>query len=130
MKPPISTRKTTFSSYARSALIYIRPGFHSKAMNIARALGDKAIEAQTYYSLGNTYTLLQDYTISIDYYLRHLQIAKQLTDQLGESRAYWSLGNAYAALGEIENAISYATKHLEIAKQVTEAVDRDWRPFD
>lgn len=87
-------------------------------MNVAKVLGDRAIEAQTYYSLGNTYTLLQDYTIAIDYHLRHLQIAKQLMDRVGESRAYWSLGNAYAALGEIENAISYANKHLEIAREV------------
>ena len=87
-------------------------------MNVAKVLGDRAIEAQAYYSLGNTYTLLQDYSIAIDYHLRHLQIAKQLMDRIGECRAYWSLGNAYAALGEIENAISYANKHLEVAKEV------------
>ena len=54
-------------------------------MNVAKILGDRAIEAQAYYSLGNTYTLLQDYTIAIDYHLRHLQIAKQLT--------YWRMSS-------------------------------------
>ena len=91
-------------------------------MNVAKILGYRAIEAQGYYSLGNTYTLLQDYTIAINYHLPHLQIAKQLMDRIGECRAYWCLGNAYAALCEIENAISYANKHLEVAKEVNKRV--------
>ena len=85
-------------------------------MNVARTLGDKAIEAQSYYSLGNAYILLQDYSVAIDFHLRHLQIAQSLEDKIGESRAFWSLGNAYAALGDLENAIMYANRHLNLAR--------------
>lgn len=85
-------------------------------MNVARSLGDKAIEAQSYYSLGNAYTLLQDYSISIDFHLRHLTIAQTLEDKIGECRAYWSLGNSYAAMGDLENAILYANRHLSLAR--------------
>ena len=84
-------------------------------MNVARTLGDKAIEAQSYYSLGNAYILLQDYSVAIDFHLRHLQIAQSLEDKIGESRAFWSLGNAYAALGDLENAIMYANRYLNLA---------------
>lgn len=87
-------------------------------MNVAKMIGDKAIEAQSYYSLGNAYILLQDYSVAIDFHLRHLQIAQLLEDKIGESRAYWSLGNAYASLGDLENAIQYANKHLQIARLI------------
>ena len=87
-------------------------------MNVARSLGDKAIEAQSYYSLGNAYTPLQDYALSIDFHHRHLLIAQTLDDKIGECRAYWSLGNSYAAMGDLENAIIYANKHLNLAKLI------------
>jgi tetratricopeptide (TPR) repeat protein len=92
--------------------------YYLKAMNVARSLGDKAIEAQSYYSLGNAYTLLQDYALSIDFHHRHLLIAQTLDDKIGECRAYWSLGNSYAAMGDLENAINYANMHLNLAKHI------------
>lgn len=39
------------------------------------------MEAQACYSLGNTYTLLQDYERAIDYHLKHLIIAQDLNDR-------------------------------------------------
>ena len=44
-------------------------------------LKDKAVEAQACYSLGNTYTLQQDYQRAIDYHLKHLIIAQELKDR-------------------------------------------------
>ena len=48
---------------------------------MARQLKDRAVEAQACYSLGNTYTLLQDYERAIDYHLKHLIIAQDLSDR-------------------------------------------------
>ena len=89
-----------------------------KTLHIAKQLGDKALEAQACYSLGNTYTLLRDYQHAIEFHLRHLKIAQELNDRVGEGRACWSLGNAHTALGNHEKALSYASRHLEISKEV------------
>ena len=74
------------------------------------------MEAQACYSLGNTYTLLKDFPMAVEYHLRHLRIAQELFDKVGEGRACWSLGNAHAAMGQHLEAHHYATKHLEISK--------------
>lgn len=89
-----------------------------RSLQIAKQLGDKALEAQACYSLGNTYTLLTDYEKAIEYHLRHLEIARELEDRVGEGRACWSLGNAHKALGHHEEALPYANKHLQISKEV------------
>jgi len=81
-------------------------------------LGDREVEAQACYSLGNTYTLLRDYSAAIEYHLWHLGIAQQLKDRVGEGRACWSLGNAYAAMGNHEKALHYANLHLQISKEL------------
>lgn len=52
-----------------------------KTLQLARQLKDRAVEAQACYSLGNTYTLLQDYERAIDYHLKHLIIAQDLNDR-------------------------------------------------
>lgn len=93
--------------------------FHCRrTLQLAIELRDKAVEAQAYYSLGNTYTLLHDYPTAIDYHLRHLRIAQELNDKIGEGRAYWSLGNAHSAIGNHEEALHYASQHLEVSKEV------------
>lgn len=85
---------------------------------LAQELGDVAVEAQACYSLGNTYTLLREYSLAVQYHVRHLSAAQQLGDRVGEGRASWSLGNAHAALGNHEKALYFAQKHYEISKEV------------
>lgn len=52
-----------------------------KTLQLSRQLQDQAVEAQACYSLGNTYTLLQDYERAAEYHLRHLLIAQELADR-------------------------------------------------
>ncbi|KAK2120670.1 hypothetical protein P7K49_002056 [Saguinus oedipus] len=52
-----------------------------QTLQLARQLRDQAVEAQACYSLGNTYTLLQDYERAAEYHLRHLLIAQELADR-------------------------------------------------
>lgn len=87
-------------------------------MKLAEELNDQLIEAQACYSLGNTYVLLRNHQLAIDYYLRHLSIAQKLQDRIGEGRAYWSLSNVMQTIGEHEKAIEYVQKHLEISKEI------------
>lgn len=52
-----------------------------KTLQLSRQLKDQVMEAQACYSLGNTYTLLQQYERAIDYHLKHLLIAQELNDR-------------------------------------------------
>lgn len=81
-------------------------------------LGERAVEAQACYSLGNTYTLLRDFVTAIDYHHRHLGIAQELDDKVGEARACWSLGNAHSSIGNHEKALHFARLHYTLAKEV------------
>lgn len=47
------------------------------------------MEAQACYSLGNTYTLLQDYERAAEYHLRHLLIAQELADRCATRLRRW-----------------------------------------
>jgi G-protein signaling modulator 2 len=67
--------------------------FARRTLVLAQELGDRAVEAQAYYSLGNTYTLLRDYPTAIDYHIRHLIIAQQLMDRVGEGNVKMLLVN-------------------------------------
>lgn len=85
-------------------------------------LGERAVEAQACYSLGNTYTLLRDFPTAIDYHQRHLAIAQELGDRIGEARACWSLGNAHSSIGNHEKALHYANSHFLLAKELGDVV--------
>lgn len=51
------------------------------AMTVAREINDIAFVAQSCYSLGNTFTLMRNYTKAIEYHTIHLQYAQQLEDR-------------------------------------------------
>lgn len=65
---------------------------HRKTLQLSRQLKDQAVEAQACYSLGNTYTLLQDYERAAEYHLRHLLIAQELADRCVPTG--WGWGDA------------------------------------
>lgn len=89
-----------------------------RTLSLAIELGEHAVEAQACYSLGNTYTLLRDFPVAIEYHQRHLSIAQELGDKVGEARACWSLGNAHSSIGNHEKALYYAEQHYLLAKDV------------
>lgn len=91
---------------------------YRETLRLALELGDRLVEAQACYSLGNTFTLLRDYDQAVEYHLRHLRIAQELADRSGEGRAYWSLGNALTAAGKHKEALEYAMKHLKVSKDL------------
>lgn len=90
-----------------------------RTLTLAIELGERAVEAQACYSLGNTYTLLRDFPVAIEYHQRHLTIAQELGDKVGEARACWSLGNAHSSIGNHEKALNFAQQHYGLAKDVS-----------
>lgn len=90
-----------------------------RTLTLAIELGERAVEAQACYSLGNTYTLLRDFPVAIEYHQRHLTIAQELGDKVGEARACWSLGNAHSSIGNHEKALTFAQQHYNLAKDVS-----------
>lgn len=59
--------------------VSVKPQFcctFRRTLQLAKQLGDRALEAQACYSLGNTYTLLRDYATAIEYHMQHWQIAQ------------------------------------------------------
>lgn len=89
-----------------------------RTLTLAIELGERAVEAQACYSLGNTYTLLRDFPVAIEYHQRHLTIAQELGDKVGEARACWSLGNAHSSIGNHDKALNFAQQHYGLAKDV------------
>lgn len=89
-----------------------------RTLSLAIELNERAVEAQACYSLGNTYTLLRDFPVAIDYHQRHYSIAQELGDKVGEARACWSLGNAHSSIGSHEKALNFAQQHHALAKDV------------
>lgn len=78
-----------------------------KTLQLSRQLKDQAVEAQACYSLGNTYTLLQDYERAAEYHLRHLLIAQELADRLmGGGGQAWPTG--LQTVLELQTAFSVA----------------------
>ena len=64
------------------------------------------MEAQACYSLGNTYTLLQDYERSAEYHLRHLLIAQELADRCAR-------GGGGRCFGSGSWAVAVGWKHAQ-----------------
>lgn len=93
-----------------------------RTLSLAIELGERAVEAQACYSLGNTYTLLREFPVAIDYHQRHFNIAQELGDKVGEGRACWSLGNAYSAIGNHDKSLHYAQCHYALASELNDPV--------
>ncbi len=55
--------------------------YFRNALEVSKEVSDVAFEAQSCYSLGNTYTLMENYQKAVDYHTRHLHYAMQLGDQ-------------------------------------------------
>jgi tetratricopeptide (TPR) repeat protein len=80
--------------------------YHTQDLEIAKEVGDRAGEGQTYGNLGNAHDSMGAYTT------RNLEIAREVGDRAGEGMAYGGLGNAHHSLGDFSQAIAYHTQHL------------------
>ena len=75
-------------------------------------------EATSLGSLGNTYLLLGEYDVAVDYYQQYLKISQEIGDRQGETKSMAGLGIAYYYLGRYHEATNYHQNSLQIAKEI------------
>ena len=91
-------------------------GFFNLALCIAKDLGDRVLEKESYLNLGNAFQRLDDFKKAIDYHNNSLSISTDLGDKAGQSYAYSGLGNAFRGLGDFKKTLGYCNLHLIYAK--------------
>ena len=85
-----------------------------QALDIYRALGDRAGEGSVLNNMGLAYRALGQYSQSVDYHSQALNIAQAIKDRSGEATALSNLGLVYAFLGDNQQAIDFSNQALEI----------------
>uniref|UniRef100_A0A3Q3KEM5 Tetratricopeptide repeat protein 28 n=1 Tax=Monopterus albus TaxID=43700 RepID=A0A3Q3KEM5_MONAL len=89
-------------------------------LNIARAAGDKSLEAEASDALGGVYQLMADNETALQWHQRALDIAEQMGCVRSQGRAYGNLGLTYEALGNYERAVVFQEQHLSVAAQTND----------
>ena len=91
---------------------------YTRAVEIAKEIGDKSGEGVAYRNLGVCYQSLGQHEDAISHLQQGLGIAKEIGDMSGEGAAYHNLGVCYKSLGQYNNAISRSKDGLRIAKEI------------
>jgi tetratricopeptide (TPR) repeat protein len=68
--------------------------------------------------LANTYELLGQYQLAIEFYQQWLDITRLIDDQNGEGLALSGLGNAYSGLGQYQQAVEFHQHSLLIRSKI------------
>ena len=84
----------------------------------AKELGDRSLEGNTYYHLGQAHYASGDFKTAIYYYQSNLKIVKELDNRSGEGTAYGNLGIIHYSLGDFKTAKDYHERELKIAKEL------------
>ncbi|KAL6096476.1 ttc28 [Pungitius sinensis] len=93
-------------------------------LGIARAAGDKSLEAEASDALGGVYQLMADHETALQWHQRALEIAEQTGCVRSQGRAYGNLGLTYEALGKYERAVVFQEQHLSVAAQTSDLVGK------
>ena len=91
---------------------------HKQELSIAKKLGDREREGNTYSKLADVYHSQGNFKQVIEYQKLHLSIAKELGNRSKEGEAYCNLGGAYHRLREFQEAIECHKLHLSIAREL------------
>ena len=91
---------------------------------LAQELGDRAVEAQACYSLGNTYTLLKDFPTAVEYHLRHLRIAQELFDGVSGGMAAAVLPNIFRTCSCMPCVVPFSAAHTSRSAHARWAISR------
>ena len=86
-------------------------------LETAREQGDRVIDLDVYYILGNAYHRVGDFHKAVEYHELYLKKSREVGDKTREGRAYGELGNAYDSLGYFHKAIEYHERHLKISRE-------------
>jgi len=98
--------------------------YHTQDLEIAKEVGDRAGEGQTYGNLGNAHDSMGAYTT------RNLEIAREVGDRAGEEgRAYANLGNTHESMGNFSQAIEYHTRVTATLTIISKDHTSSWPTF-
>lgn len=89
-----------------------------QALEIYRAIGDKAEEGIALNNLGNVYYFLAEYAQAEQFYRQSLEISQQIGDKAGEGTTLSNLGIVYDSLGEYAQSEQFYRQSIEVMEQL------------
>jgi tetratricopeptide (TPR) repeat protein len=112
--------------------------WYQEALNLARAAGDLAGEANALYNLtfGTIYLLAREGDLPPDargagrrYALEALEIYRRLGDRPGEARALWAISNTYYDERATKEGADYAAEALAVFREVGDVFMIGWAQY-
>lgn len=91
----------------------------TKAVEQARASGDRASETYALINLASAYGVLGQYSKAIGQAKQALHLAQELSDRQAETYALINLGHAYQAVGQPTEAIAQSEQALQLLRQMS-----------
>ena len=91
---------------------------YTRALAIARDIGDRRGEGSALGNLGICHLSLGDYQRAVDLYTRALAIARETGNRRGEGSALGNLGGCHYSLGDYRQAIDLYTRALAIDRDI------------
>ncbi|PLZ22165.1 hypothetical protein CBP30_06390, partial [Fischerella thermalis WC157] len=92
--------------------------FYQQALEISKAIGDKAGEAVTLNNIGVVYDNLSQYRQALKFHQQALEIHKAIGNQAGEAAALNNIGGVYDNLSQYPQALESYQQALEISKAI------------
>ncbi|MGH3622598.1 MAG: ATP-binding protein [Sciscionella sp.] len=96
---------------------------HQRALDLARAADDLALQGVVLDHLGLVHTRLGDYTAAITHHEQALALHRRLGQRAAQGRTLNNLGIAHRRRGEYREAIDHHRQALTIAQEVGIALD-------
>lgn len=100
----VDLKNVTFSTIMLS--LYMPNDFRQNLV-LMRELNDRLAIGRACGNLGNTYYLLGEFNVAVQYHTERLEMAKECKDKAAERRAHSNLGNSHIFLGQFENAADH-----------------------
>ncbi len=97
--------------YLSNHYIYDNPDsgiyYADRALRLSRKLGYTIREAWANFNLGEAYSVLGDYALSMQYYLQSLDLFQQMKRPIGVSTMKYCIGSIYAEMSDYKQALQY-----------------------
>ena len=103
---------------------------YEEALEIDRALGDRARIANALYNLSFGEVFGGDREKGTRFLEESLELYEQLEDESGIGRVQWNLGNMAVARREYETAKDYFTSSVEVFERIGGPFDLGWALFE
>jgi tetratricopeptide (TPR) repeat protein len=91
---------------------------YQEALQLWRAVNDRAKEASSLYNIGVVYYLLVENRKALDYYNQALQLWHSANDRSSEATTLHNIGVIYESLGEKQKALDFYKQSLLLSRAV------------